>query len=76
MCTFPADHDVVIYEAAAHPLARPRIEHMLLSDLGGAAATEISTLYVAPVGRAPVDEEMIARLSAPAHRSENPARAS
>ncbi len=64
--TFPCDHEVVVYEAACHPLSHPRIDRIRLRDLAGAAVSEISTLYVPPLGPARVDEEMLARLGGPA----------
>jgi uncharacterized protein YabN with tetrapyrrole methylase and pyrophosphatase domain len=63
--TYPEDHEVVIYEAASQPLSGPRVERVRLADLPSIELTEISTLYVPPVGPAPIDTDMIARLAAP-----------
>jgi uncharacterized protein YabN with tetrapyrrole methylase and pyrophosphatase domain len=63
--TYPEHHEVVIYEAASQPLSGPRADRVRLVDLPSIELTEISTLYVPPVGPAPIDTEMIARLAAP-----------
>jgi uncharacterized protein YabN with tetrapyrrole methylase and pyrophosphatase domain len=43
---YPAEHQVIIYEAATHPLHPPRLESVQLHTLADAAVTEVSTLYV------------------------------
>jgi hypothetical protein len=48
---YPADHDVVIYEAASYPVVGPRMEHIPLTRLPKAMLTPISTLFVPPFGR-------------------------
>jgi uncharacterized protein YabN with tetrapyrrole methylase and pyrophosphatase domain len=45
---YPADHVVTIYEAATLPIAGPRKTTLALKDLGDAAVTQASTLYVPP----------------------------
>jgi hypothetical protein len=55
-------HDVVIYEAAMHPIARPRTEVVRLSALTPEHLSGISTLFVPPIGPAEVDWDMLARL--------------
>lgn len=59
---FPAGHEVTVYEAAVQPTERPRIERVALSDLAGTSVSEISTLFVPPLGPAPVDARMLERL--------------
>lgn len=49
---YPADHEVIIYEASAFPLDEARIEPIPLNRLAEASYTQASTLYVPPV-RAP-----------------------
>lgn len=49
---YPADHEVVLYEAAIHPLAQPRAERLRLDQLDTAPVSEISTLWVPPHGGA------------------------
>ena len=59
---YPPEHEVVLYEAASSPAAAPRVERLRLADLGGAKVSGISTLFVPALGRAPLDEEMLAAL--------------
>ena len=47
--TYPTDHEVVLYEAAAHPLERPRADRFALARLETASLGEISTLWVPPI---------------------------
>ncbi|MGY6586668.1 MAG: SAM-dependent methyltransferase [Wenzhouxiangella sp.] len=50
---FPKDHQAVIYEAAAFPLAEPRREPIALGQLDQGSYTQVSTLFIPPL-RAPV----------------------
>ncbi len=59
---YPADHEVVVYEAAAIPTFAPKIERTPLSRLPEAAVTADSTLFVPPAARREVDPEMRRRL--------------
>lgn len=59
---YPPEHEAVIYEAAAQPVAAPRADRVTLADLPGASVSDISTLYVPPRARAAVDARMLARL--------------
>lgn len=60
---YPADHQVVIYEAAVYyPVCQPVINPIPLHSLPQAKVTTVSTLYVPPIGPAPVDQEMMVRL--------------
>lgn len=47
--SYPADHDVVLYEAATLPIVEPRIERCPLSSLASAAVSPATTLYVPPL---------------------------
>jgi uncharacterized protein YabN with tetrapyrrole methylase and pyrophosphatase domain len=49
--TYQADHEVVVYEAAMLPIARPRIDSTTLARLIEVELTPISTLYIPPAGR-------------------------
>lgn len=60
--TYPADHEVVVYEAATLPVVPPRILHLPLSALAGADVTAISTLYVPPLPDRETDLAMLRRL--------------
>lgn len=59
---YSPEHEVVIYEAAQHPLADPRIWVYRLCDLGIDDVTGISTMFVPPKGPAVSDLEMAKRL--------------
>lgn len=59
---FPADHEVIVYEAATQPTERARIEAVALAGLQQAVVSEISTLFVPPLGPAPVDVRALHRL--------------
>lgn len=56
------DHEVVIYEAAQHPLAEPRIRVYRLPEIGPDDVTGISTMFVPPLAPAPVDALMAGEL--------------
>jgi len=55
-------HEVVIYEAAQHPLARPRIWPIPLTELGPEHVTGISTMFVPPKEPAFIDTEVVRTL--------------
>lgn len=48
-------HEVVLYEAATHPLAPFRALRLKLAELPDAAVSALSTLYVPPLAPAPSD---------------------
>ncbi len=60
--TYPADHEVVVYEATTLPVVPARILHLPLSALAGADVTAISTLYVPPLPDRETDLAMLQRL--------------
>ena len=60
---YPAAHEAIVYDASTHPLEPPRVVPHRLDDLAEAPVNDISTLYVPPVAKAPVDQAMWARLS-------------
>ena len=60
--TFPADHEVIVYEASFNPAWQPRIETIRLRDLATVQVTGISTLVIPPASRAVVDHAMVERL--------------
>ena len=62
MDDYPADHPVVIYEAAAFPLDRPRRDTIALERLHQAEFSPVSTLYLEPVAAPSISEERLARL--------------
>lgn len=65
--SYPAQHRVVVYEAARHPFEAPRAEWRSLEGIAGARITGISTLYVPPVARAARSEGHILPRAAAHH---------
>lgn len=59
---YGADHQVIIYEAAQYPFARPRIESLRLRRLPRARLSTFSTLYVPPKRTARINGVMLERL--------------
>ncbi len=57
--SYPADHQLTIYEAALLPTSDPAITHVRLDQLAHAPITPLSTLYIPPVAPPPVDAEML-----------------
>ena len=62
---YPADHEVVIYEASQFVVADPVIRKVRLSALPRARMTPISTLYIPPRSRAHLDRRMVRLLGVP-----------
>ena len=61
---YPLDHEVIVYEAATLPIARPRKEKIKLRDLPSAALYLQSTLVVPPSQSMQRNEAMLARIEA------------
>jgi uncharacterized protein YabN with tetrapyrrole methylase and pyrophosphatase domain len=59
---YPADHEVVLYEATPYPVGGPRIERVPLRRLAQADVSVLSTLYVPPATAPRVDRAMAERL--------------
>jgi uncharacterized protein YabN with tetrapyrrole methylase and pyrophosphatase domain len=59
---YPADHEVVVYQASQFRSLESMIHRVPLGELEPERVTAMSTLYVPPVARAAEDPEMIARL--------------
>lgn len=59
---YPGTHELILYEAALLPVEPPRMERVALAGLAAARVSDITTLYVPPVGPAPEDARMLARL--------------
>ncbi|TZF89665.1 hypothetical protein FW784_08395 [Lysobacter lacus] len=60
---YPADHEVIVYEAATLPIAAPRIERLPLSALPGADLRMASTLVIPPARAMRPDPAVLARLA-------------
>lgn len=61
MQDYPADHQVVVYEAATLPIVRPRVDFLRLDSLSDATLHMHSTLVVPPCRPLEPDQEMLAR---------------
>ncbi|MDJ0498401.1 MAG: SAM-dependent methyltransferase [Acidimicrobiia bacterium] len=59
---YPADHIVLLYEAAPMPPFPAKIEHVQLKDLSSAAVRMAMTLVVPPLGEFIDDKELAARM--------------
>jgi uncharacterized protein YabN with tetrapyrrole methylase and pyrophosphatase domain len=59
---YPDTHRVALYLASQLPVIDPTITWVTLADLAEAPLSVLSTLYVPPAQRRPVDQEMLARL--------------
>ncbi|XYI02909.1 SAM-dependent methyltransferase [Sorangium sp. So ce1128] len=59
LCTrYPSSHQAIVYDASTHPVEPPSIVMQRLDELTSAPVTDVSTLYVPPVGAAPIDRAM------------------
>jgi precorrin-2 methylase len=59
---YTADHELIVYQAAQHPIGEPVIGRVRLGDLHAARVTPMSTLCVPPVASEPPDRAMLQRL--------------
>ncbi len=59
---FPEDHQAIIYEAAAFPLAEPRREPIALGRLDKAVYSQVSTLFIPPLRAPELCQQRLARL--------------
>jgi hypothetical protein len=65
---YPPDHEVILYEASPYPTIAPCIARLALATLVRRTVSVRETLYVPPLGEAPVDRAMLRRISRPARR--------
>jgi len=59
---YPESHRVALYRASQLPIFEPSIDWVAVADLDEAPLSVLSTLYVPPLPRRPIDQEMLARL--------------
>jgi uncharacterized protein YabN with tetrapyrrole methylase and pyrophosphatase domain len=59
---YPADHELIIYEAATLPLYEPKVEKVLLRELEFATPTLVSTLVVPSKGMPAYRHDRLAKL--------------
>lgn len=62
---YPAEHEVILYEASPYPVADAAITRIRLDELDASGPTEIATLYVPRARSASVDPAVVARLVPP-----------
>lgn len=62
---YPADHDVIIYEAALFPGLKPNIQHVSLQQLPQHTLSSLCTLYIKPLGQSACDPVIAAKLQLP-----------
>jgi uncharacterized protein YabN with tetrapyrrole methylase and pyrophosphatase domain len=62
---YPPGHDVTVYEASPYPGLDPLVRTVRLGELSAEHVTALSTLYVPPRERAPLDLTMLDRLGLP-----------
>jgi uncharacterized protein YabN with tetrapyrrole methylase and pyrophosphatase domain len=48
LASYPADHEVVLYEASPYPVCPPFVSRLSLAELPTASVPMLATLYVAP----------------------------
>lgn len=60
--SYPPDHSVVMYEASQLPLAEPSIQRTTIAGIHTCRVTTHSTLWVPPVGKAPLDAAVLKQL--------------
>ncbi|MEO7793625.1 MAG: SAM-dependent methyltransferase [Thermoanaerobaculia bacterium] len=65
---YPADHEIVVYEAVPYPTLPQKIDRLPLSVLAQAAVTIRSTLYVPPLPDRETDLAMRALLRLPSQK--------
>ena len=59
---YPAEHEVIVYQAAHFALCEPLIERVALQGLAQANVTAVSTLYIPAAEKPTLDQEVMARL--------------
>jgi uncharacterized protein YabN with tetrapyrrole methylase and pyrophosphatase domain len=59
---YPAEHEVVVYEASPYPVSEPLIVRLPLADVSAARVTPLATLFVPPRTKAQADPAMLRRL--------------
>lgn len=59
---YPANHPVVIYEAAIYPTFQPHIISVALGNLSSAKLTPLSSLYLSPAVTVDADQDQLQKL--------------
>lgn len=61
--TYPADHEVVVYETSPTVACAPTIERIALRDLARSRVGAMATLFIPPSCVVPIDAAMVRRLA-------------
>jgi uncharacterized protein YabN with tetrapyrrole methylase and pyrophosphatase domain len=64
---YPADHEVIVYEASPYPVVDAHVDRVPLGSLVEASLTPMSTLYVPPAREREFDHEMAVKLGFSTH---------
>jgi len=59
---YPPDHEVILYEASQYIICHPRIERIHLGEILSAKLSAITTLFVPPAGRSPLNFGVVQQL--------------
>jgi len=59
---YGSEHEVIVYEASAFPVCKPRIETVSLAHLAKVQVSVRSTLYVPPVGEVEINQDLSSQL--------------
>lgn len=66
LATYPAEHSVIVYEAAQYPICPPLVHTTAIAELTKAPVSVRSTLYVPPLADRESDPAVLAALLDPA----------
>jgi uncharacterized protein YabN with tetrapyrrole methylase and pyrophosphatase domain len=72
---YPAEHEVVVYEASAYPICDAFVERVTLSALPGITIPPMATLYVPPAEERGIDRAMLGRFAQAAPKGSSAPRA-
>jgi uncharacterized protein YabN with tetrapyrrole methylase and pyrophosphatase domain len=64
--SYPAEHELILYQAAVLPIHTPQITPVRLEQLAQASTTSLATLYVPPLAAPAVDPHIAAQFGTPA----------
>ena len=60
--TYPENHMITLYEAAIYPHFDPKIKKLKLKNLPTAKFSSISTLYIPPLDKSPINYKILSDL--------------
>lgn len=59
---YPPEHEVILYEAATHPMEKTRMDRVKLKDLPHAELKQITTLVIPPAVTLQLDQAVVTQL--------------